>query len=182
MDPPTRLVGPTTLIEKCVNSPRHQTRDEIEVHYILNLKKGGPKNTSMASELLVFYPQGRHLYIEFLGARYIENQPKTPEEARAFMNSVAPVVQQLDAYVEKHGLKEIIELNLKDVPISKLNSETATHLLKLMVELRPDKGLLEKIRVTNSNPVFNMIYKGVKTSLPSKITDLVEIEADSKFF
>jgi hypothetical protein len=136
----------------------------------------------MASELLMFYPQGRHLYIEFLGARYIENQPKTPEEARQFMNSVAPVVQQLDAYVEKHDLKEIIELNLKDVPISKLNSDTATHLLKLMVELRPDKGLLEKIRVTNSNPVFNMIYKGVKTGLPSKITDLVEIEADSKFF
>jgi len=135
-----------------------------------------------AGDLLVFYPQGRHLYIEFLGARYIEKQPKTVEETRQFMDSVAPVVQQLDAYVEKHGLKEIIELNLKGVPISKLNSETAVHLLKLMVELRPDKGLLEKIRVTNSNPVFNMIYKGVKTSLPQKISSLVEIEADSKFF
>jgi hypothetical protein len=135
-----------------------------------------------AGDLLVFYPQGRHLYIEFLGARYIEKQPKTAEETRQFMDSVAPVVQQLDAYVEKHGLKEIIELNLKGVPISKLNSETAVHLLKLMVELRPDKGLLEKIRVTNSNPVFNMIYKGVKTSLPDKVTSLVEIEADSKFF
>lgn len=133
-------------------------------------------------DLLVFYPQGRHLYIEFLGARYIENQPKTVEETRVFMDSVAPVVQQLDAYVEKHGLKEIIELNLKGVPISKLNSETAVHLLKLMVELRPDKGLLEKIKITNSNPVFNMIYKGVKTTLPEQIRQMVEIEADSKFF
>lgn len=136
----------------------------------------------MAEDLLVFYPQGRHLHIEFLGARYIEKQPKTPEESRKFMDSVAPVVQQLDEYVEKHGLKEIIELNLKDVPISKLNSETAVHLLKLMIELRPDKDLLEKIKVTNSNPVFNMIYKGVKTSLPEKITSLVEIVSDSKFF
>lgn len=135
-----------------------------------------------ARDLLVFYPQGRHLYIEFLGALYIENQPKTLEETRTFMDSVGPVIQQLDAYVEKHGLKEIIELNLKGVPIAKLNSETAVHLLKLMVELRPDKGLLEKIRVTNSNPVFNMVYKGVKTSLPTKITSLVEIEADGKFF
>ena len=84
----------------------------------------------MASDLLVFYPQGRHLYIEFMGAKYIERQPKTAEEARIFMDSVGPVVKQLDDYVEKHGLKEIIELNLKGVPISKLNSESATHLLK----------------------------------------------------
>jgi hypothetical protein len=129
------------------------------------------------TDLLVFYPKGRHLYIEFLGAKYIERQPKTPEETANFAIEIRPIIQQLDDYVLKHGLKEIIELNLKDVPISKLNSESATHLLKLMVELRPDKNLLEKIRVTNSNPVFNMIYKGVKTSLPSKITDLVEIEA-----
>jgi hypothetical protein len=136
----------------------------------------------MASDLLVFYPQGRHLYIEFMGAKYIERQPKTAEEARIFMDSVGPVVKQLDDYVEKHGLKEIIELNLKGVPISKLNSESATHLLKLMVELRPDKGILEKIRITNSNPIFSMIYKGVKGSLPTRITSIVEIEADSKFF
>lgn len=136
----------------------------------------------MAADLLVFYPQGRHLHIEFLGARYIENQPKTHEESQKFMDSVAPVVRQLDEYVEKHGLREIIELNLKDVPISKLNAESAVHLLKLMLELRPDKDLLEKIRVTNSNPVFNMIYKGIKTSLPEKLTGLIEIVSDSKFF
>ena len=134
------------------------------------------------TDLLVFYPQGSHLFIEFLGARYIERQPKTPEETAAFMKEVAPLVAQLDEYVEKHGLKEIIELNLKDVPISKLNSDMAVHLMKLMIEIRPDKGLLEKIKVTNSNPVFNMIYKGVKSTLPGRISSLVEIEADSKFF
>lgn len=132
--------------------------------------------------LLVFYPQGRHLHIEFLGGRYIENQPKTVDETRVFMDSISPVINQLDAYVEKHGLKEIIELNLRGVPITKLNAETAIHLLKLMVELRPAKNVIEKIRITNSNPIFNMIYKSVKTRLPSSITDLVEIEANSKFF
>lgn len=134
------------------------------------------------TDLLVFYPQGSHLFIEFLGERYIERQPKTPEETAVFLREVEPVVRQLDEYVEKHNLKEIVELNLKGVPISKLNSETAVHLLKLMVELRPDKGLLEKIRVTNSNPIFNMIYKGVKGTLPGRISSLVEIEENSKFF
>jgi hypothetical protein len=134
------------------------------------------------ADLLVFYPQGSHLLIEFLGARYIERQPKTPEETVAFMGEVAPVVAQLDDYVEKNGLTEIIELNLKGVPISKLNPDMAVHLMKLMIEIRPDKGLLEKIKVTNSNPIFNMIYKGVKGSLPARISSLVEIEADSKFF
>jgi hypothetical protein len=134
------------------------------------------------ADLLVFYPQGSHLYIEFLGARYIERQPKTPEETQQFMREVEPIIQQLDDYVEKHKLKEIIELNLKDVPLAKLNSEMAIHLMKLMVELRPDKGLLEKIRVTNTNPIFNMIYKNVRSSLPGRISSLVEIDADSKFF
>jgi len=134
------------------------------------------------SDLLIFYPEGRHLYIEFLGAKYIERQPRTIEETQLFSESLRPVVDQLDAYVEKHGLREIVELNLKGVPISKLNSEMASHLLKLMVDIRPDKNILEKIRVTNSNPVFNMIYKGVKGSLPDIITSRVEIVADEKFF
>jgi hypothetical protein len=124
------------------------------------------------TDLLVFYPKGKHLHIEFLGGKYIENQPKT----------IKPVVAQLDEYVEKHGLKEIIELNLKGVPISKLNSETAIHLLKLMMDIRPDKGLLEKIKITNSNPIFNMVYMGVKGRLPSRVRDIVEFENDSKFF
>jgi hypothetical protein len=134
------------------------------------------------SDLLVFYPQGGHLYIEFLGAKYIERQPKTPLEAHEFSMSIKPIIQQLDAYVEKHGLKEIIELNLKGVPISKLNSDTAVHLLKLMMEIRPDKGLLEKIKITNSNPIFNMVYKSVKGRLPVRISSIVEFAENDKFF
>lgn len=134
------------------------------------------------SDLLVFYPQGRHLYIEFLGAKYIERQPKTALETQEFSLAIKPIVQQLDAYVENHNLKEIIELNLKGVPISKLNSETALHLLKLMIEIRPEKGLLEKIRITNSNPLFNMVYKSVKTRLPVRISSIVEFAENDKFF
>jgi hypothetical protein len=134
------------------------------------------------SDLLVFYPRGKHLYIEFLGAKYIDRQPRTPDEVARFAELIRPVIEQLDAYVEKHGLTEIMELNLKGVPISKLNSETAVHLLNLVSDLRPDKGLLEKIRITNANPIFNMIYKGVRTSLPERVKDLVEVESSSKFF
>ena len=134
------------------------------------------------SDLLVFYPSGRHLYIEFLGARYIERQPKDIIEASNFATSLKPIVEQLDDYVEKHGLKEIIELNLKGVPISKLNSETAIKLVNLALQIRPDKNILEKIKITNSNPIFNMIYRNAKTSLPEKVRNIIEFEDDSKFF
>ena len=133
-------------------------------------------------DLLVFYPQGKYLHIEFLGGKYIENQPKDAIEVSNFTLKIKPVVAQLDEYVEKHGLKEIIELNLKGVPISKLNSDTAIHLLKLMMDIRPDKGLLEKIKITNSNPIFNMVYMGVKGRLPPRVREIVEFENDSKFF
>ena len=134
------------------------------------------------TDLLVFYPQGKHLCIEFLGAKYIERQPKTPQEALDFMNEIKPIVQQLDDYVIQHNLKEVIELNLKGVPISKLNSDTAIHLMELMVKIRPDKGILEKIRITNTNPVFNMAYKAVKSRLPGRVSSIVEFESNSKFF
>lgn len=134
------------------------------------------------ADMLVFYPQGRHLYIEFLGGKYIENQPKNAIDAANFASEIKPIVNHLDEYVEKHGLKEIIELNLKGVPISKLNSDTAVHLLKLMTDIRPDKGLLEKIKITNSNPIFNMIYKSVNGRLPERIRNIVEFESDGKFF
>lgn len=134
------------------------------------------------TDLLVFYPKGRHLHIEFLGAKYIERQPKTSDEAAQFAREIKPIVEQLDAYVEKHGLTEIMELNLKNVPISKLNSETALHLLNLVTNLRPDKGILEKIRITNTNPVFTMIYRGVKTRLPERVKSILEVESNSMFF
>ena len=134
------------------------------------------------TDLLVFYPKGKYLYIEFLGAKYIETQPKNAMEASAFTLKIKPIVAQLDAYVEKHGLTEIMELNLKGVPISKLNSDMALHLLNLISEIRPDKGLLEKIIITNTNPVFNMIYRGIRTKLPDRVKNIVEVESNSKFF
>ena len=137
---------------------------------------------SSMADLLVFYPQGKHLYIEFLGCKYIENQPKTPLEVSEFALKIKPIISQLDDYVEKHALKEIIELNLKGVPISKLKSETAIHLIEVVSNLRPEKGFLEKIRITNSNPIFNMIYKGVKNRLPDRVKNIVEFENSSVFF
>jgi len=134
------------------------------------------------SNLLVFYPQGKYLYIEFLGGKYIENQPKSPVEVAEFANKIKPIIAQLDAYVEKHGLKEIVELNLSGVPIAKLNSDMALHLMNLVCEIRPDKGILEKIKITNVNPMFNMIYKGIRSRLPDRVKDIIEVESNSKFF
>jgi len=51
-----------------------------------------------------------------------------------------------------------------------------------VTEIRPDKGLLEKIKITNSNPIFNMAYKSVRGRLPDRIRDIVEFENNSKFF
>ena len=134
------------------------------------------------SDLLVFYPQGKYLHIGFLGSKYIERQPKTPAQTEMFMHSIKPVVAQLDEYVTKHGLKEIIELNLKDVHITKLNSDTALHLINLMCEIRPDQNILQKIKITNAGPVFGMIYKSVRGRLPARVRDIIDVETDSKFF
>ena len=134
------------------------------------------------SDLLVFYPQGKYLHIEFLGSKYIERQPKTPAQTEMFMLSIKPVIAQLDEYVMKHSLKEIIELNLKDVPITKLNSDTALHLINLMCDIRPDQNILEKIKITNSGPVFAMIYKSVRSRIPTHLSGIIEVETDSKFF
>jgi hypothetical protein len=134
------------------------------------------------SNLLVFYPQGKYLYIEFLGGKYIENQPKNPVEVAEFAYKIKPIIAQLDAYVEKHGLKEIVEVNLGGVPIAKLNSEMALHLMSVVCEIRPDKGILEKIKITNVNPMFNIIYKGVRSRLPARVKDIIEVESNSKFF
>lgn len=134
------------------------------------------------SNLLVFYPQGKHLHIEFLGGKYIENQPKNPVEVAEFAHKIKPVIEQLDAYVEKHGLKEIMELNLSGVPIGKLNAEMALHLMNLICEIRPDKGILEKIKITHVNPMFTMIYKSIRSRLPDRVKDIIEVESNSKFF
>ena len=133
------------------------------------------------AELLRFYPQGKHLYIEFLGDKYIEVQPKNKIESEELLSKIKPIVIQLDAFVENRKLKEIIEVNLKGVPISKLNSKMACEMLDLCMNIRPEKNLIEKIVITNANPIFNMIYKSVQTCLDPKIKRLVVIEANSKF-
>lgn len=133
-------------------------------------------------DLLVFYPQGAYLYIEFMGKKYIEHQPTTPDEVLVFMESIQSIIRQLDTYVEANNLKEIIELNLQGVPLSKLNSETALHLIDLVASLRKDKKVVEKIRITNSNPIFKMIYAAVKSRLPKETRDLIEVVSNSTFF
>ena len=134
------------------------------------------------SDLLLFYPNGKYLNIEFLGAKYIQRQPKTPAETEQFMSEIRPVIQPLDDYVIQHNLKEIIELNLKGVPVSKLNSDTALHLLELLTQIRPDKNIVEKIRITNTNPIFNMVYKSIRGRLPGRMSEIIELENNSKFF
>jgi hypothetical protein len=157
------------------------TRFLILVSLIEQVKKVTHKKLKM-TDLLLFYPQGKYLCIEFLGARYIERQPKTPEEAQWFMEEVKPIIQQLDEYVLAHNLKEVIELNLRGVPISKLNSDTALHLIEMLTKIRPDKNILEKIRITNINPIFNMIYKSIKNRLPERVVSIIDVESNSKFF
>ena len=134
------------------------------------------------TDLLVFYPQGKYLHIEFLASKYLERQPKTPAQKEMFILSIKPIITQLDDYVSKHNLKEIVELNLKGISLARLDHQSAVDLLHMCTEIRPDKGLLEKIVVTNTNPVFNMIYKTVKGKLPQKVSSIVEIASDSKFF
>jgi len=134
------------------------------------------------TDLLMFYPQGTHLHIEFLVTKYLERQPKTPAQKEMFMLTVKPVIKQLDDYVIKHNFTEIIEINLKGVPISKLDLQTALELIHMCLEIRPDIGILEKIVITNTNPIFNIIYKNARGKLPPRIGDILEVASDSKFF
>lgn len=137
-------------------------------------------------DFMVFYPEGSQLHIEFIGTKYIACQPQTPQEMSEFMARLRPVIAQLDEYVIKHGLSEIIELNLKDVPMSKLNSDTAVSMIQLISAIRPDGSpelnLLKKIKITNSNPIFKMMYKAIKGRLPPSVVSILEIVPNSKFF
>lgn len=133
------------------------------------------------TELLKFYPQGKHLYIEFLANKYIEVQPSNDFEQKMLLERIRPVVQQLDEFVESRGLKEVIEVNLKDVPISKINSEIAVEMINLCHSLRPEKNLIEQIIITNSNPIFGIIYKTVRGRLAPAIQRVLRVEGNSHF-
>lgn len=133
------------------------------------------------AELLRFYPDGKYLYIEFLATKYIEQQPSNDIESKMMLERIRPIVAQLDAFVESRGLKEIIELNLKDVPISKLNSKMACEMIDLCMSIRPEKNFVERITITNSNPVFGMIYKSVQGLVNPSVRKILTIEANSRF-
>jgi hypothetical protein len=133
------------------------------------------------TELLKFYPQGKHLYIEFLANKYIEVQPTNDFETKMLLERIRPVIQQLDEFVESRGLKEVIEVNLKDVPISKINSEMAIEMIQLCMTLRPEKNLIEQIVITNSNPLFGLIYKTVQGRVDPSIRRVLRVENNSHF-
>jgi hypothetical protein len=133
------------------------------------------------TELLKFYPQGKHLYIEFLANKYIEIQPTNDFETKMLLERIRPVVQQLDDFVESRGLKEVIEVNLKDVPISKINSDMALEMINLCISLRPEKNLIEQIIITNSNPIFGMIYKAVQGRVDPSVRRVLRVDGNSHF-
>ncbi len=133
------------------------------------------------TELLRFYPDEKYLYIEFLANKYIEVQPSNDLESRMLLERIRPVISQLDDFVESRGLKEMIEVNLKDVPISKINSDMAMEMINMCLSIRPEKHLIERITITNSNPVFSMIYKTVQGRLDPSIRKVLRVEANSKF-
>lgn len=128
------------------------------------------------AELLKFYPEGDLLYIEFLCDKYIQNQPKSPEETKALFDRLTPIIQRIDEYVDQNNLKEVIELNLKNVPISKLNPATACELVNMCTRLREDKKAITKITITNSNPLFTIIYETAKGMLPPHVVRILSIE------
>jgi len=133
------------------------------------------------SELLRFYPDEKYLYIEFLANKYLEVQPSNDFESKMLLERIRPVISQLDDFVESRGLREMIEVNLKDVPISKLNSKMAIEMLDMCMSMRPEKNLIDRITITNSNPLFGMIYKSVQGSVDPKIRKVLSIESNSKF-
>jgi hypothetical protein len=126
--------------------------------------------------LLTFYPSHKYLIIEFNGLKYIEKQPKNDQEMIEFIKEVKPIVSQLDDFVELHKLREIIELNLKNVPIVKLNTDTILNLINMLNQLRPDKNILEKIKITNASPMFIIIFKACRGRLPINLKNIIEIE------
>jgi len=57
----------------------------------------------------------------------------------------------------------------------------AMDLINMCLSIRPEKHLIERITITNSNPIFGMIYKTVQGKLDPSIRRVLRIEANSKF-
>lgn len=127
------------------------------------------------TEIFVFYPEGKTLYVEVLGHEYLKRQPADPEEAAKFAEGLRPIVTRVESMMRENGMREVIILNLKGVGLSTLNPKVATQLCNFLYTLRSDdESFLDRIEIHNSNPVFEMLYNQVKRSLPKRLVELIE--------
>ena len=127
------------------------------------------------SEVFRFYPEDKTLFIEVLGNEYLKRQPADPEEAKAFAESLKPIVVQVEDMMRASGMREVLILNLKGVGLTSLNPKTATQLVGLLYTIRSDdETFMDRVEIHNSNPVFEMLYKQVKKNLPAKLVDMIQ--------
>lgn len=127
------------------------------------------------SEVFRFYPEDKTLFIEVLGNEYLKRQPTDPEEAKAFAESLKPIVVQVEDMMRASGMREVLILNLKGVGLTSLNPKTATQLVGLLYTIRSDdETFMDRVEIHNSNPVFEMLYKQVKKNLPAKLVDMIQ--------
>lgn len=127
------------------------------------------------SEVFRFYPEDKTLFIEVLGNEYLKRQPADPEEAKAFAESLKPIVTQVEDMMRASGMREVLILNLKGVGLTSLNPKTATQLVGLLYTIRSDdETFMDRVEIHNSNPVFEMLYKQVKKNLPAKLVDMIQ--------
>ena len=127
------------------------------------------------SEVFRFYPEDKTLFVEVLGNEYLKRQPADPEEAKAFAESLKPIVTQVEDMMRASGMREVLILNLKGVGLTSLNPKTATQLVGLLYTIRSDdETFMDRVEIHNSNPVFEMLYKQVKKNLPAKLVDMIQ--------
>lgn len=127
------------------------------------------------SEVFRFYPEDKTLFVEVLGNEYLKRQPTDPDEAKAFAESLKPIVAQVEDMMRAAGMREVLILNLKGVGLTSLNPKTATQLVGLLYTIRSDdETFMDRVEIHNSNPVFEMLYKQVKKNLPAKLVDMIK--------
>jgi len=127
------------------------------------------------AEIFRFYPEGQFLFIEVLGNEYLKRQPTNPEDAQKFAEGLKPIVAQVEDLMREKKMREVMVLNLKGVGLSSLNPQTTTQLVNLLYTLRSDdESFLDRIEISNSNPLFEMLYGQVKRNLPAKLVSLIK--------
>jgi len=149
----------------------HSTESNV-VKHTNNKEKG---RVEYMTEIFRFYPEGDTLFVEILGNEYLKNQPDTPEEAETFARGLKPIVAQVEDYIRKNKLREVMILNLKGVGITSLNAQTTAQLVNLLYTIRSDdEVLLDRVEIHNSNPLFEMFFKQVKKNLPQGLVSLIQ--------